>query len=93
MRTSLRPGAPTGELRPVRDGLLDDLKDLVAQELVAVQERGDQRRVDVAVLREHREDALALRLEDVLDLLLGLGVPRILPTRFERENGPSVTAS
>src|SRR6266550_866387 len=58
----------------VRERLLDDLEDLVADELVVLHQGVAERLVDVAVLGEHLPDALALAVEDVLHALLRLGV-------------------
>src|SRR5436190_4530268 len=62
----------------VRERLLDDLEDLVADELVLLHQRVAERAVDVAVLHEHLAHAFALRLQDVLDPLLRLRVPEHL---------------
>src|SRR6476660_3537998 len=68
-------GARSGS---VRERLLDDLEDLVADELVVLHQGVSERSVDVAVLGQHLADALALSVEDVLHALLRLGVPQHL---------------
>src|SRR3954453_10401595 len=66
--------ASTRASETVRDRLLDDLEDVVANELVALQQGVDERGVDVAVLLEHGGHPIPLGRQDILDLLLGLGV-------------------
>src|SRR5262245_61169955 len=59
---------------PVRERLLDDLEDLVAHELVVLDERVAERGVDVTVLRQDIEEKFTMSLEAVLEGLLGVGV-------------------
>src|SRR3954451_11197631 len=72
----------------VRDRLLDDLEDVVANELVALEERLDEPGVDVAVLLQHGGDPLTLGGQDVFDLLLGLGVREHLADEVRLRKGP-----
>src|SRR5262245_53989671 len=81
--TNSSPGSTGGEpsadsVVAVRERLLDDLDDLVADEFVAVDQRVPQSEVHVLVLGHHGAHPLTLRLEDVLDATLGLLVPEDL---------------
>src|SRR5437016_5005379 len=76
-----------GRSEPVRERLLDDFEDLVADELVVLHQGVAERCVDVAVLGEHFADALALAVEDVLHALLRLGVPEHLAHEVRARQG------
>src|SRR5438067_12257568 len=72
--TECTSAALEGSSEPVRERLLDDLEDLVADELVVLQQGLAERCVAVAVLGEHLADALPLAGQDVLHALFRRGV-------------------
>ena len=73
--------------------LLDHLEDLVADQLVALDERLLEGGVDVTVLRQDLEHAFLLGGQDVLDALLAGVVGRTFATRLAPPIGPCDTAS